>query len=129
MAVLPNHPGVSKYPVKEGVVFRLLKPKIRLNKEIGATIPHHVYIWIQRFNTGKYEGPPKARPIRALFLYIPMISCYKDKFIIWENKVQFKRITKDLNELGYKVIATNCKYYYNKWSYKNFYTKIGLLDA
>ncbi len=127
MADCPNSPGASKYPIKEGSVFRLEKTQPRFNKKIGLEVEHTVYIWIQRFNTGKYKGQPKNRPVKVLFLYIPTLFAFKDKYIIWEREVQFKYVAKRFIDYGYELVIENCKYNYSKWAYKNFYKKLGLI--
>lgn len=122
-------PVISKYPVHEGSVFRILKPTKIYNKAIKSKTNHDLYIWIQRYNTGKYYGPPKKRPLKVLFLYIPMLLAFKEKIMVRENTVGLDYITKKLSLDGYELIMSNCKYNYSKYSYLNFYKQIGLVPA
>lgn len=123
----PNTAGHTKYPIKEGTVFRLKAVRKIFNREVKAKVNHVIYIWIQRLNTGKYDGQPKSRPIKVLFLQVPVIAAFKDKYIIRETSVQLRYIANELKRYDYDVVARNCKFNYSNYCYFNFYKYIGLI--
>lgn len=118
--------GDSIYPIKEGTVFKLKKKQKVNNKKLNIRAEHDCYIWIQRVSTRKTKRQPKNRMVKILMLKTPAIVGLQDKYIIWENLIEFRNITAYLRD-GYEVLATNIRFEYKKRDYEAFYKLVGLL--
>lgn len=130
MAFLNNHnrrPGVSKYPIKPGVIVRLLNPRKRWNKKLNTKLEHDVYLWFQRFSIkGKGRIQPKKRRVAVALFYVPKMKGAEKETIIVRKYVLKESLTIALSK-GYTLISENATFNYTEEAWTRAYERIGLV--
>lgn len=119
-----RQPGVTKYPIKEGYILKLINREERFNEKLGDTCPHTVFIWIMKIYQKKVQ--PKFRKVRIYRFYVPFIEGQRQNgfWLAMDCKVQVNYLTRVLRD-GYAVVSPKCQYDHKLESVGRFYRLIG----
>lgn len=117
----------SIYAIKAGTILELKECKLKHNPEIGRRAEHKVQIWIQSLGVIRERQRPQERKARVLFLFVPIESEYKNRYLIWEQRMQVVSLIRRHLKGGYKVLATGLPFYRRKKYYQKPYEIMGIL--
>lgn len=123
-----NKGGYSKYPIVEGNIFRLHKPRMMLNRKINAHLNHTVFIWIQVMwkKRAEWKTQPKELPITVGLFFVPQMAGGRRLLIVRQEKWQKETISKYLRE-GFDLLPDTAKFYYRKYNWRAAYRAAQLL--
>jgi len=118
----------SKYDVKAGTILELKKIRRKYNPKITTTVDHKVQLWIQSLGVLREGRRPQQRTARVLFLFVPLNAEYKDRYMMWEERVQIISLIRGYLRGGYKVLATDIPYYRKMHHYEKPYRVMGIIQ-
>lgn len=118
----------SKYDVKAGTILELNQSRHKFNSKITTTVDHKVYLWIQSLGVLREGRRPQQRTARVLFLFVPLNTEYKSRYMMWEERIQIISLIRRYLGGGYKVLATDIPYYRKMHHYEKPYRIMGIIQ-
>lgn len=123
----------SVYPIEQGRVVILDKPRRRPNSKAKLTLDHQVYIWILRLGHNPSGRPPKERKVQIMVALVPLAEAFKHHILAFRSDVQFEYIVKMMSG-GYRLLtdeegnAKKLTWNYNPECFRRFWKAIGVLN-
>lgn len=119
-----NSRGASLYPLRPGFVLHLTKPRLLVNKEIGAKAEHHVFIWILHDSPVVMGDRAQDKAIHVFWCFVPMLAGLEDHMITRQRKIRIRSLIKSCSR-GYDIVADGIRWHRTDQSAKTFYRAIG----
>ena len=110
---------VTKYPIEEGNIIRLIEPMKKYNPKLPANervapalkakskiyLPHTVFLWILRKGRLEERRQPKDRMFTVKYVFVPQLFSFAEKYFIRDKRIRKVSICRSLKDYGYELIG------------------------